>query len=64
MAYGGSVGTLTFIWKINSSLSDHEEQNAHALLLVTESLPKYATRDMKKASLTSTLMYQTALLWY
>ena len=43
MAYGGSNGTLTFIWKIDRSLSDHEEQNAHALVKVTESLPKYAT---------------------
>ena len=48
MAYGGSIGTLTYIWKINPSLSDHEERNACALLLVTENLPKYATRDMKR----------------
>ena len=48
MAYGGSIGTLTYIWKIDPSLSDHEERNAHALLLVTETLPKYSTRDMKR----------------
>lgn len=48
MAYGGSIGTLTYIWKIDPSLSDHEERNAHALLLVTENLPKYVTRDMKR----------------
>jgi len=38
MAYGGSIGTLMFIWKIDRSLSDHEERNAHALVKVTESL--------------------------
>ena len=48
MAYGGSIGTITYIWKINPSFSDHEERNARALLLVTENLPKYATRDMKR----------------
>ena len=25
MVYGGSIGTLTYIWKINPPLSDHEE---------------------------------------
>ena len=45
MAYGGSVGTLTYI---DSSQSDHEKCNAHALLVVTEHLPKYASRDMKR----------------
>ena len=45
MAYGGSVGTLTYI---DSSLSNHEEHNAHALLVVTEHLPKYTSRDMKR----------------
>ena len=53
MAYGGSVGTLTYIWKIDSSLSGHEEQNAYALLIVMEHLPKYATRDMKGPLLTT-----------
>ena len=48
MAYGGSVGTLTFIWKIDPTISDHEGKNACALVSVTESLPKYATRDVKK----------------
>ena len=48
MAYGGSVGTLTHIWKMNLFLSDHEERNAHGLLLVTENLPMYATRDMER----------------
>ena len=42
------MGTLTFIWKIDQSLPDHEKCNAHALFEVTETLPKYATRDMKK----------------
>lgn len=51
MAYGNSVGTLTFVWKIDQSLSDHQEQNAHVLLKVTEKLPKYRTRDMKKTFL-------------
>ena len=48
MAFGSAVGTLMFIWKIDQSLPDHEKRNAHALFEVTETLPKYATRDMKK----------------
>ena len=48
MAYGSAVGTLTLIWKIDQSLPDHEKRNAHSLVEVTETLPKYATRDMKK----------------
>ena len=48
MAYRSAVGTLTFIWKIDQTLPDHESCNARALVEVTEILPKYATRDMKK----------------
>ena len=44
MAYGGSIGTVTFVWKIDQKLSDHEQRNA---LTITKMLPKYATRDMK-----------------
>ena len=40
MAYGSAVSTLTFIWKIDQSLPDHEKRNAHALVEVTETLPK------------------------
>ena len=48
MVYGSAVGTvstLTFICKIDQFLPDHEKRNAHALVEVTETLPKYATRD-------------------
>ena len=47
MAYGGSIGTVTFVWKINQKLSDHEHRNALTLTAITKMLPKYATRDMK-----------------
>ena len=49
IAYGSAVSTLTFIWKIDQTLPDHESCNALALVEVTEILPKYATRDMKQA---------------
>ena len=42
------MGTLTFIWKIDQTLPDHESCNTHAIVEVTETLPNYATRDMKK----------------
>ena len=50
MAYGSAVLTLTFIWKMDQPLPDHESCNARALVDITEILPKYmyATRDMKK----------------
>ena len=49
MAYRSSMRTLIFIWKIDETLRDHESCNTHVLVEVTEILPKYATRDMKKA---------------
>ena len=48
MVYGNAVGTLTFVWKIDQPLSDHEVYNAHVLVKVAENLPRYATRDMEK----------------
>jgi hypothetical protein len=48
MAYGGSVGTLNFIWRVPAE-DTHERttQNAH-IIKINAALPKFSTQSMRR----------------
>ena len=46
--YGGNLGNINVIWKINRDDKILETKMAKATLAVTESLPKYHSRQMRK----------------
>ena len=46
-AYGGVVGNMNFLWKVESTDENHETNMAKVVLKVTEELPKFHTRQMR-----------------
>ncbi|XP_056008509.1 uncharacterized protein LOC130051170 [Ostrea edulis] len=51
MAYGGSIGTLNFIWKVPGDGADNvevSEKNMKIVNKINKSLPKFSTRSMRK----------------
>lgn len=47
-SYGGKVGNINVIWKVDRADEDHDANMAKTVLLVNKSLPEYHTRQMKK----------------
>lgn len=51
MAFGGSIGTLNFIWKVPGDDSNDPEvstKNIKIVNKINKSLPKFSTRSMRK----------------
>lgn len=49
MAYGGSVGTLNFIWKVpEQDTQERTTQNALNVNKINADLPKFSTRSMRR----------------
>ena len=49
MAYGNSIGTLTFIWSVpNEPSPERETRCAQVMARVNADLPTYSSRDMRK----------------
>ncbi|XP_033730726.1 uncharacterized protein LOC117320173 [Pecten maximus] len=49
MSYGGSIGTLNFVWSV--PIDDSPERctgNSNAISKITELLPKFSTRSMRR----------------
>ena len=46
--YGGTLGNINVIWKVTPVNVSHETNMARAILYVTEELPQYHTRKMRK----------------
>ena len=47
-SYGGRMGNINVIWKVNRKDIDHETKMARTVLRVNKELPDYHTRQMKK----------------
>ncbi|XP_063434558.1 uncharacterized protein LOC134715936 [Mytilus trossulus] len=49
MAYGGSIGTLNFIWKVPEEQSSYREtRNVKIVNKINATLPKFSTRSMRR----------------
>lgn len=46
--YGGRLGNISIIWKVNTADESHDTKMAQATLTVTQELPTYHTRQMRK----------------
>ena len=46
--YGGNLGNINIIWKINREDEKHETKMAKVTLKVTEGLPQFHSRQMRK----------------
>ena len=47
-SYGGRIGNINIIWKIDRSNENHDQEMGKTLLLVNNGLPEYHTRQMRK----------------